>query len=376
MTSIPNIRGLRYAVRSPRPRKVAMTNSTLELTYASKTILNTVCCCGKSVYPDSIWNPIIKVSKNRGTQGAQTWEYHASCVRAILDGEEVSSPGNITSLKECVLPNTRHCIVTGEKIKKGTKVIWFQSKHNTVAVTTRERVEEILASEPLPMSCAPENAIVDWIVRRSDLETEVVQAKFESKGGKKPFLRTATKILDKFEAYKGHQEFFQNKILNDPLGTIEEEVANNLQTCAYRLIKQSEYTVEEFLINFFTVGIDLPSKIALLTSTSENQRKLDMKLLETAISHGYQLFTPEGLVSLKSLPHWDEIASIPLKEENAGGSYSFNYNRFDEYKDLLSMLVAYLRNGEIDSIQMAEALVGERVLARQFCKGLSLLASG
>lgn len=351
------------AVRRPQPKKPAMNNSCIEHTYASKNASAFFCYCGKQTYPDSIWEPIIKVTTNRNTQGAQTWEYHARCVRAFLDNPQLPSPSAAATLEIIQLANARHCVITGEKLEKGTKVVKLTNQRGKKSVVTlQERLEDVLASDPLSMQCAAENVIIDWIVRRSDLEPDVIRAKYEEKSTKRSFDKAGIELLNFFERLDEEREVFVRKICGDPFGIIEEVVNSEYLLFSARRLNNSAGTVFELVQAFLFEALEVEDRLAKKIGKSRSQQKKMVKWISTAVTHGYKLFNEEDFKLLRDNTILNEVGDVELISDN------FIYA--DTLIEFFKFLCKYDKQKHIDNSEMVEHLTGTHPYIRQLCKHL------
>lgn len=367
----------RGVVQKKRP---PMANSDLEHRYAGKNASRYYCSCGKPTYPESIWEPIIKVNTNRGTAGSMSWEYHASCVRKVLNGEIIESDGG-AKLALAPLVRSRHCIVTGESLPRGTIAVWMtHAYHNRMAVTTPAQIEKLLATEPKPIECAAANVVFDWALNHRDWPVEIVRKKYRSKGAhrKRTFDSLALELLEFLETLESIQHQVGLELSENVFDYIRELCAHqptrfHVNADVRNAMRHMDrFTIRDFVHNYLMFGGGLFNRYICdldARESSKTQKRLHRRRLEACITHGFDLIEPEKLDQMSLGTCLEELGEIVLKNEETKRGHKALRDP-QESISVLKFLCNYDRDEEVPPDEMALHLVGEKVLVRQLCKHL------
>jgi hypothetical protein len=183
-----------------------MSNNEIAIQYAGQGYTKHLCACGKRCFPDSIWEPIVKVSLHPGTASSQTWEYHLSCVKKILAGEEISSKEGATLRVHFAESNQRTCLLTRKKIKEGTKCVSLTyARLRSFSVEYNAFLSK-LSETPTPLQCSRQSIVLEHVLKPNEISKEMVLEKFKQKDGnqevidKKDFDKLYKKIMKQIVA--------------------------------------------------------------------------------------------------------------------------------------------------------------------------------
>lgn len=356
-------RGQRLSI--PRkPRSAPMSNSEIVVQYASTTASTCRCACGHDVYPDSIWNPIVKVTVNKRTQGAQTWEYHLTCIQEFLKKGKLDSQPGTPHIYYEKLKNTRHCILTKDKLAADSRVITLRGLQSRSVSVKIEAFKVAVSQEPLPLQCAAQNVIIDWLVRRQDLPREAVEEKYYTKATKEDFDKASLKIAMFFDRLQPVAEEYSECIKTKPFEMAELFLQQDRYiNWTYPLgDKEGRFKIKQFVERFFVYACSLADQIAgTLADGKKNKAKTYSKIISTAALHGYDIAQLEQSPAGSPLV---ELGEVELQEDRMT-------SRYTQWRaDLMDFLIDYDKKRVLLQDTLVEHLVGDNPLLRQLCKVL------
>lgn len=355
-----------------------MSNSRIDHCFAPNySTINDLCFCGEHCYPRSIWEPILKITTNGQTMAAQTWEYHSRCVADFLnstsedtcEGFNDPSKDRRNHLKIITLKRARHCVLTGEKIPPGKRVVLFQNRTKKECLTTPERVKELLASTPLPVACSSDRIIIDWITRCNNKDPQEVRAKYDSRLKKtkgKTFDTEALQIIETVEKLEREATIIKNDLERSSFDFIRTFLRESRNSRYYTLSPQiikgvpfvEEISVRELWAETLLVIIDFENK--LLNSMSKTNFAKYKRFLSILKEHGFSFlgtkdFSFDGTVI-------DKIGDFTLKIER-----SFYKDDTEDRKKFLELAVKLQDDFSLTSEDFAEYFVGESSIVKQLC---------
>lgn len=330
-----------------------MSDSRITIQYAGQGYTKHFCACGKRCFPDSIWEPIVKVSLYLGTASSQTWEYHLSCIKKILAGEEISSKEGATLRVHFAENNQRTCLLTKKKIREGAKCVSLTYARLRGFSVEYDAFLSKLSETPIPLRCSRDSIVLEHVLRPNEISKEMALEKFKQRDGNQIDRKDFDKCYKRFTKQVVEIENAISKIRPIELGELSKWINSNLALVGFGFDVKNEN---------FKNGLEQVIKRAGYESTiSYHLNTLKIGKWNKTLTRYLDLHSEIGFVF--SSGFWQ----LPLYEELQNIKLDFSIPSLTSLKKLLNFLISKNENTLLDEGSLAEGLSSDVPLIRNLC---------
>lgn len=331
-----------------------MLDSKIMIQYAGQGYTGHFCACGKRCFPDSIWEPVVKVSLYPGTAGSQTWEYHLSCVKRILAGENISSKEGAALKVHFAETNQRTCLLTKKKIKKGTKCVSFTYSGLRDFSVEYDAFLSKLSETPIPLRCSRDSIVLEHILRPGEISKEMVLEKFKQKDGNQ-------EVVDKKDFDKHYKRLTKQVIeIENAISKIRPIELRELRWINSNLVFAG-FGFDVKNENFKNGLEQVVKRTGYESAISHHLETLKIGKWNRTLTRYLDLHSEVGFVF--SFGFWQ----LPLYEELQNIELDFSIPSLTSLKKLLNFLISKNENTPLDEGSLAEGLSSDVPLIRNLC---------